>query len=129
VPDRGSGTRGGGGDRIDAWLYRLVQFALEEAVAARTLDEVLSAEAVLDAELRTYVRGRIASTGIEVMAGVKDVILPGEIRVRRNAPRRYDRVDFDEFIREYPDTTRLLVDQEGVGICAPAGALYPLSPF
>jgi regulator of protease activity HflC (stomatin/prohibitin superfamily) len=27
---------------IDAWLYQLVQFAIREAVAARTLDEVLS---------------------------------------------------------------------------------------
>src|SRR6202035_3635477 len=29
---------------VDAWLYRLVQFAIREAVAARTLDEVLSAK-------------------------------------------------------------------------------------
>ena len=66
---------------VDGWLYRLVQFAIREAVAARTLDEVLSAKAVLDAELRAYVRDRVADTGIEVMElGVKDVILPGEIR-------------------------------------------------
>jgi len=45
---------------VDAWLYRLVQFAIREAVAGRTLDEVLSAKAVLDAELRTYVRDRVA---------------------------------------------------------------------
>ena len=37
---------------VDAWLYRLVQFAIREAVAGRTLDEVLSAKAALDAELR-----------------------------------------------------------------------------
>ena len=41
---------------VDAWLYRLVQFAIREAVAGRTLDEVLSAKAALDAELRDYVR-------------------------------------------------------------------------
>jgi len=29
---------------VDGWLYRLVQFAIREAVAARTLDEVLSAK-------------------------------------------------------------------------------------
>ena len=43
---------------VDAWLYRLVQFAIREAVAGRTLDEVLSAKSVLDAELRAFVRAR-----------------------------------------------------------------------
>ena len=51
---------------VDAWLYRLVQFAIREAVASRTLDEVLSAKNALDAELRAYVRERVAETGIEV---------------------------------------------------------------
>src|SRR5438067_1417585 len=51
---------------VDAWLYRLVQFAIREAVAGRTLDEVLSAKATLDAELRDYVRERIADSGVEV---------------------------------------------------------------
>ena len=41
----------------------------------------------------------------------------GEV-IRRNAARAYDWVDFDEFIREYPDTTRLLGDQKGLGVCA-----------
>jgi hypothetical protein len=41
----------------------------------------------------------------------------GEV-IRRNAPREYNWVDFDEFIREYPDTTRLLGDQKELGFCA-----------
>ena len=49
---------------VDEWLYRLVQFAIREAVASRTLDEVLSAKNALDAELRAFVRERIAETGI-----------------------------------------------------------------
>jgi regulator of protease activity HflC (stomatin/prohibitin superfamily) len=66
---------------VDAWLYRLVQFAIREAVAARTLDEVLAAKSALDAELRAFVRERVAEAGVEVTElGVKDVILPGEIR-------------------------------------------------
>src|SRR5712691_12586078 len=57
---------------VDAWLYRLVQFAIREAVASRTLDEVLSAKNALDAELRAYVRERLAETDIEVTElGVK----------------------------------------------------------
>src|SRR5581483_7855184 len=76
-PERAVGTV----SDVDAWLYRLVQFAIREAVAARTLDEVLSAKNALDAELRAFVRERLAETGIEVTElGVKDVILPGEIR-------------------------------------------------
>jgi regulator of protease activity HflC (stomatin/prohibitin superfamily) len=80
---------------IDAWLYRLVQFAIREAVAARTLDEVLSAKAVLDAELRNYVRERVAMTGVEVMElGVKDVSSRARSAIsstrwwRRSGPRR-----------------------------------------
>ena len=51
---------------VDGWLYRLIQFAIREAVAARTLDEVLSAKSALDAELRAFVRERIGESGIEV---------------------------------------------------------------
>jgi hypothetical protein len=41
----------------------------------------------------------------------------GEV-IRRNAPREYNWVDFDEFIREYPDTTRLLGEEKQLGFCA-----------
>src|SRR5262249_61793973 len=59
-PERAVGTVAD----VDAWLYRLVQFAIREAVAARTLDEVLAAKNALDAELRAFVRERLAETGI-----------------------------------------------------------------
>jgi regulator of protease activity HflC (stomatin/prohibitin superfamily) len=98
---------------IDAWLYRLVQFAIREAVAARTLDEVLSAKAVLDAELRTYVRERVAMTGIEVMElGVKDVILPGEIRDLVNKVVEAERTAKANLIRRQEETaaTRSLLN-------------------
>src|SRR5216684_7021519 len=51
---------------VDGWLYRLVQFAIREAVAGRTLDEVLSAKSTLDEELRAYVRERTSEAGVEV---------------------------------------------------------------
>src|SRR6202023_1770798 len=98
---------------IDAWLYRLVQFAIREAVAARTLDEVLSAKAVLDAELRTYVRERVADTGIEVIElGVKDVILPGEIRELVNKVVEAERTAKANLIRRQEETaaTRSLLN-------------------
>jgi regulator of protease activity HflC (stomatin/prohibitin superfamily) len=98
---------------IDAWLYRLVQFAIREAVAGRTLDEVLSAKAALDAELRAYVRERVDATGIEVMElGVKDVILPGEIRDLVNKVVEAERTAKANLIRRQEETaaTRSLLN-------------------
>ena len=98
---------------VDAWLYRLVQFAIREAVAGRTLDEVLSAKADLDAELRDYVRARVADTGVEVTElGVKDVILPGEIRELVNKVVEAERVAKANLIRRQEETaaTRSLLN-------------------
>ncbi len=41
----------------------------------------------------------------------------GEV-IRRNAPREYNWADFDDFIREFPETTRLLGNQKELGFCA-----------
>ena len=98
---------------VDGWLYRLVQFAIREAVAARTLDEVLSAKNALDAELRAFVRERIAETGLDVMElGVKDVILPGEIRELVNKVVEAERTAKANQIRRQEETaaTRSLLN-------------------
>jgi len=98
---------------LDAWLYRLVQFAIREAVAGRTLDEVLSAKAALDAELRDYVRARVADSGVEVTElGVKDVILPGEIRELVNKVVEAERIAKANLIRRQEETaaTRSLLN-------------------
>jgi len=98
---------------VDGWLYRLVQFAIREAVASRTLDEVLSAKGALDAELRAYVRERVAESGIEVTElGVKDVILPGEIRELVNKVVEAERVAKANQIRRQEETaaTRSLLN-------------------
>lgn len=98
---------------VDGWLYRLVQFAIRESVAARTLDEVLSAKSALDTELRSFVRERIGETGIEVTElGVKDVILPGEIRELVNKVVEAERVAKANLIRRQEETaaTRSLLN-------------------
>ncbi len=62
-------------------LYRELQYGLRKAVAAKTLDELLGDKATLDAEIFAYVAGRVEALGIEVQGvGIKDVILPGEMR-------------------------------------------------
>ena len=50
-------------------------------MAAKTLDELLGDKATLDAEIFATVRGRVEALSVEVLGvGVKDVILPGEMR-------------------------------------------------
>ena len=98
---------------VDAWLYRLVQFAIREAVAGRTLDEVLQARATLDAELRSFVSERVGDSGVEVTElGVKDVILPGEIRELVNKVVEAERVAKANLIRRQEETaaTRSLLN-------------------
>ncbi|MCC4600566.1 slipin family protein [Xanthomonas melonis] len=68
------------------YLYRELQYGLRRAVAAKTLDELLGDKASLDADIFGYVRGSLGGFGIEVLGvGVKDVILPGEMREILNA--------------------------------------------
>ncbi|KHL59768.1 slipin family protein [Xanthomonas cannabis] len=68
------------------YLYRELQYGLRRAVSAKTLDELLGDKACLDADIFGYVRGSMSGFGIEVLGvGVKDVILPGEMREILNA--------------------------------------------
>jgi hypothetical protein len=67
-------------------VYRELQYGLRKAVSAKTLDELLGDKASLDADIFAYVRGKVAGFGIEVLGvGVKDVILPGEMKEILNA--------------------------------------------
>ncbi len=62
-------------------LYRELQYGLRKAVSAKSLDELLGDKASLDADIFGYVRGKVGDLGIEVLGvGVKDVILPGEMK-------------------------------------------------
>lgn len=62
-------------------LYRELQFALREAVGTRTLDELLEDKQVIDELVGAQVAARMADFGIEVASlGVKDIILPGEMK-------------------------------------------------
>ena len=63
------------------FLYRELQFGLRKVVASKTLDELLGDKASLDGDIFAYVRGRVGEFGVEVSGvGVKDVILPGEMK-------------------------------------------------
>jgi len=94
-------------------LYRLVQFAIREAVATRTLDDILAARDTIDQEVRTFVAGRARELGAEVgEIGVKDVILPGDVRELLNKVVEAERVAKANLIRRQEETaaTRSLLN-------------------
>jgi regulator of protease activity HflC (stomatin/prohibitin superfamily) len=94
-------------------LYRLVQFAIREAVATRSLDDILAARDTIDQEVRAYVGHRAKALGAEVgEIGVKDVILPGDIRELLNKVVEAERVAKANLIRRQEETaaTRSLLN-------------------
>ncbi|NML33482.1 slipin family protein [Paraburkholderia antibiotica] len=62
-------------------LYRELQFALRAAVGTRTLDELLENKQMIDDVVIAQVRTRLADSGMDVRSvGVKDIVLPGEMK-------------------------------------------------
>jgi regulator of protease activity HflC (stomatin/prohibitin superfamily) len=94
-------------------LYRLVQFAIREAVATRTLDEILAARDTIDREVRAFVTERTVALGVEIgEIGVKDVILPGDVRELLNKVVEAERTAKANLIRRQEETaaTRSLLN-------------------
>lgn len=66
---------------ISGYLYKELQFALRGAVGERNLDALLEDKGAIDRSISEYIRQKAADYGIEVdSVGVKDIILPGEIK-------------------------------------------------
>ena len=94
-------------------IYRLVQFAIREAVATRTLDEILAARDTIDREVRAFVTERAGDLGVEIgEIGVKDVILPGDVRDLLNKVVEAERTAKANLIRRQEETaaTRSLLN-------------------
>ena len=69
---------------VDA-VYKELQFALRAAVSGRTLEELLGDKGGLDDEISAQVAARLEGQGVAVRSvGVKDVILPGEMKTILN---------------------------------------------
>lgn len=63
------------------YLYRELQFALRQAVGDRTLDALLGNKGELDRAMYAIVVDKLGVYGIDVLSvGVKDVILPGDMK-------------------------------------------------
>jgi regulator of protease activity HflC (stomatin/prohibitin superfamily) len=64
------------------YLYKELQFGLRAAVGTRTLDELLENKSVIDDVVSEHIKRRVAGYGLEVESiGVKDIILPGEMKL------------------------------------------------
>jgi regulator of protease activity HflC (stomatin/prohibitin superfamily) len=95
------------------YVYKELQFALREVVGARTLDELLGEKGALDREICSQVTGKIEAYGIAVRTvGVKDVILPGEMKTILNQVVEAEKVAQANVVRRREETaaTRSLLN-------------------
>lgn len=62
-------------------LYRELQFGLREAIGTRTLDELLENKNIIDEVVTKHIKTRLQGFGLETVSlGVKDIILPGDMK-------------------------------------------------
>ena len=95
------------------YVYRELQYGLRKAIASKTLDELLGDKASLDADIFGYVRGRVGEVGVELLGvGVKDVILPGEMKEILNSVVQAEKAAQANVIRrrEEANATRSLLN-------------------
>ncbi len=66
---------------ISQHLYRELQFGLRQAVGGKTLDELLTHKGELDNAVFSHAKQAMVDSGLTVdSVGVKDVILPGDMK-------------------------------------------------
>jgi regulator of protease activity HflC (stomatin/prohibitin superfamily) len=95
------------------FVYKELQFALREAVGTRSLDELLGAKGVLDREIEDAVRAKVEAHGVAVRSvGVKDVILPGEMKTILNQVMEAEKIAQANLIKRREETaaTRSLLN-------------------
>jgi len=63
------------------FLYKELQFGLRAGIGTRTLDELLENKVHIDQAVAEHIKRRVEGYGLEVESvGVKDIILPGEMK-------------------------------------------------
>lgn len=68
-------------DNYHEVIYNLIQMALRSAICNRTLDEVLLEKEAISKVILEYLKDNESNYGISFIdSGVKDIILPGEIK-------------------------------------------------
>lgn len=99
--------------QIEAYLYRVLQFGLRQAISDRNLDELLGNKDGVDQAASGYVSGEIEPYGLELVnLGVKDIILPGEMKEILNQVVQAEKAAQANVIRRREETaaTRSLLN-------------------
>ncbi len=66
---------------VKAWLYLALQLALRQAVGTQSLDTLLADKSTLNQAIFDEVLNKAAEHGIALLTtGIKDIVLPGEMR-------------------------------------------------
>ena len=94
------------------YVYKELQLALREAVGSRTLDELLTDKGAIDREVAASAV-KLEASGLAVRSvGVKDVMLPGEMKTILNQVVEAEKVAQANLIRRREETaaTRSLLN-------------------
>lgn len=98
---------------VNAELYRNVQLALRQAVGEKTLDELLENKEQLNRGIAADIAAPLERMGVElVRIGIKDIILPGEMRTLLNQVVEAEKAAAAQNIRRREETaaTRSLLN-------------------
>jgi regulator of protease activity HflC (stomatin/prohibitin superfamily) len=72
-------------DKVDDFVYKTLQLALREAVGTKSLDDILLDKLYVNETVKELVKDRLSDIGISLLSvGVKDIILPGEMKAILN---------------------------------------------
>lgn len=70
---------------VRAYAYRELQFGLRQVIGTRPLDALLADKGSVDGGISEYARAKLAEVGVSLVSvGVKDLILPGEMKAILN---------------------------------------------
>jgi regulator of protease activity HflC (stomatin/prohibitin superfamily) len=65
----------------DEYIYRELQLALRRAIGTRSLDELLADKKSVDQVIEASVAEPLTGVGVDIKSvGIKDIILPGEMK-------------------------------------------------
>lgn len=72
-------------DKVEEYIYNRLQLALREAVGTKSLDDILLDKLYVNETVKELVTDRLRIIGVELESvGVKDIILPGEMKAILN---------------------------------------------
>lgn len=97
----------------EAFVYRELQFALRETVGIRTLDELLSDKDAIGTLVNKQVAPKVSEAGMQLHSvGIKDIILPGEMKTILNQVVQAEKVAQANLIKRREETaaTRSLMN-------------------